>query len=282
MARGLAYCVVGALAFVGPAHAGEPPADDAATFRSEFEREGVRFTIEGRVRQVTLASGPGELVCYSVRMDGRFVHPERADGGRLIGCRYGERDVRATLFPDARQPLGWMLSTGSICGNTHSRRVALVTVPRQERGGFAGTYVETTFDCKRTPLFRPAASGLEVWAEEQDWGRGGTSSSIVVPFAWLVPQVGHPRRLPLPEDWTLWHPDLDKPHFLSVYVAGRNEGQAGLMRAAVRSLYLPESEPWYAAFGLPTDPERLLKAAQVVELAAQARAELQRLLDPQR
>jgi hypothetical protein len=279
MVRGT-WVAVALLAFVAPAGGAEP--EDAVDFRSAFEREGLRFALEGRARRVTLASGPGELACYAVRVDGRFLHPERADGGRLVGCRFGALDVRVAILGSEGAPLGWVLETGSICGNTHSRRVVLVTVPRGADGGAGADYVETVFDCKRAPVCRPTSAGLEVWAEVQDWGRGGTATSILVPFVWLVPPDGRPRRVPLPEDWTSWHPELAAPHFLSAFVAGKQEGCAALMRAAVHRLHDPANEGWYAAFGLPADARRLAEAADAVERLAAARADLERLLDASR
>src|SRR5687767_2513854 len=54
---------------------------------SELLADGHRYEVRVTAREATIRPGLlGQLLLYTVSRDGKFVHPERPDGGRLLGC----------------------------------------------------------------------------------------------------------------------------------------------------------------------------------------------------
>ena len=67
-----------------------------------------------------------------------------------------------------------------ICGNTVSNRVVLV-IPVKNMWGGKSVYVSETIIAKEVPKIVPKKNGADVWFYEQNWGKGGTASSLFVP-----------------------------------------------------------------------------------------------------
>jgi hypothetical protein len=249
------------------------PPDGPGVHRNAFERGGCRYEIRAVAVDASLGFSSGQRIAYTVRRDGKFVHPNDPDGGRLVGCRYAIHDpldLYLAPFPDAEQPVGWVMSTGARCGNGFEQRVRLVIPPNPENSTSDG-YVEATFVAKFGVRFRRTEAGIEVWSSRQVWGNGGTSSSVVVPECRLVDGQGDVRSAPLDPDWRTWGLPEDEPVcFPTVYLAGLFEGNVALMRRALSSLHVPEFSGWCTQFGLPADREGLRELCDAVEARAAA------------
>lgn len=245
---------------------------------SSVDVGGETWTLRAVAEPVTLADGPGQLVRYTVRRGGAFVHPAARDGGRLIGLRRRHTDpseVRVDVLPGRDRPLGWLLSVLAGAGSGVSHRFRVVTFdPAHPRA-----YHEHTFDAKRPPVQTAAADGgLYLWALVQDYGRGGTAVSILVPFRVRVFGSGRLKRAPLDAALDAW-PTLAYPlSFSGVFVAGLRERNADLMERALAALYDPADGDEYQAYGLPADREALTGLVDVVRRAAAIERRLEQAL----
>lgn len=243
-----------------------------------FERGGHRFELRVTAREATLQPGLlGQLLLYTVRRDGVFVHPESAEGGRLLGCVRSvaaSQDYLFDAFPAGSQPLGWMLGTGAICGNTSSLLVTLV-LPAGSAG--SPTYAETTFEAKARPETRGVGDDLEVWSVRQWWGKGGTGTSVFVPERRRVLPDGRVHLAPLDPDWSTWHPSVTGTSFGGAFVAGLEQENAPLMRQAVLKLMGDDSAKpcaWSQAVGLPSTHQGLLELVEAVADVTRAKDRL--------
>ncbi len=242
-----------------------------------LEIGGSVYTLRTSTREVTLAHNDGCLIHYTVRRDGKVVHPRDWDGGRLVGCSYNrcETDLhRVKPFPDAKTPRGWVITVGAWCGNTHGKRHRIVLPPIKERGA----YRELTIRSKAGLTLRHATEGLEIWGSDQDWGDGGTSTSIFVPFRVLLNDRGEDSRPPLPADPKAWPKlEIDSGAF-GWFVAGLDTWNAAVMRAALaRWGDLEKHEDWLRGFGLPSKRAKLEALIEAVEDVARARDRVETL-----
>lgn len=128
-------------------------------------------------------------------------------------------------------------------GNTSSLRVTVISNPRAE---------SVTFVCKAEPIVTAASEGVhDLWSSYQDWGSGGTSTSIFVPFRVRVAADGSIGRSPLPSDPKTWPEIPYVGSFPGVFVAAARERNADLMIYALEHLYDEDDLDWYGGYGLP-------------------------------
>lgn len=177
--------------------------------------------------------------------------------------------MRARPFPDEKQPIGWLLEVGAICGNTFSHRVRLITIAEHGDG-----YREATFESKYAPIIRRRGDRVEIWGFTQHWGAGGTASSLFLPYLHVVLPDGAIARAALPPDVAAW-PKLEyglSPK--SRFVAGVMQENPALLRAVLKDWAHPPPIDQPDPFGLPYGREALTEIATAVEDLVRARATL--------
>ncbi len=258
---------------------------DKHVFESKIRIDGAVFSLRASVKPVRVDwINDGWLVHYTVRRGDKFMHPATWEGGRLVGCRYASEDVagcKPVPFPDAERPVGWLLRVGATCGNTSSGRYRLVT-PRpwsRSPSDDRWEYVETTFESKFEPTARRVGDRVEIWGVTQDWGNGGTATSIFVPFRLIVRPDGSAGRPPLDPDLSTW-PALERGGTpMAQFVAGLRSRNPDLMRSAKARWTERPPAAWQDAFGLATDDNTLDRL--ITGVTAFRRAE-RRLVDMQR
>lgn len=245
---------------------------------SAIDVGGVRYSIRTVARDATLKHAlPGVLVHYTVRCEGRVLPPQDVDGGRLVGCRYGRGalgEYHARPFPDAERPLGWILQVGAICGNTFSHRVRLVTLPMSARK--AETYGETTFQAKEPPLVRRVDDTVEVWSTRQDWGGGGTATSIFVPELRIVTADGRIEAGRLPADVRTWPEAKLGRSPRERFVAGVHQANVALLEQVV-SRWDNAGDGAHDGFGLPRGRAALTRIVEAVRALERAEARVRDL-----
>jgi hypothetical protein len=268
MTAACAFVVLGGLGSDG---------EEAATWTQH--RDGAEWTLSVRVREVAGPHGwAGELVRFTVRRDGRFLHDSGSfDGGRLAGmktCFGGGGHLQVEeLLPEAGP--GWILSVAESTGNGSAIR-ACVVVPSRH----GGDRYETTVVTAKAGLRQvPAAGGVELWGAYQEWGGGGTSTSVFVPFRLLVRPDAAVCVEPLrgsPGDVVPLVPDFG---WRAVFIAGLRERNPDLMQGALDGRDPAEDEePWQPfGLGLPGTRAGLLEMVDAVRLLARARDDLRRL-----
>jgi hypothetical protein len=276
------FLSIGVIALVGtPCLARDATGPRISGFVADGHRHELRVTArEATIRPWLL----GQLLLYTVSRDGKFVHPERPDGGRLLGCVRAVGGTEAYLlepFPDAPAPRGWMLGVGAACGNTSSSLVTLV-MPGMDVG--EPTYFETSFESKFKPVARRLGDDVEVWSARQWWGRGGTSSSVFVPECRIVAPDGRVRLKVLDADWSRWPVGFRDPGFGALFVAGLEQENPTLMRRALDVFCVEEDamRDWTTAVGLPAERTLLLQLTDAVGEVARAKARLAESLAPSR
>ena len=243
----------------------------------ELEIGGATYTLRTSTREVRLAYDDGCLIHYTVRREGKVLHPRDWEGGRLVGCSYNRCETdrrRVEPFPDAKNPIGWVITVGAWCGNTHGKRHRIVLPPLEERGA----YRELTIRSKAGLTLRRTEEGLEIWGADQDWGHGGTATSIFVPFRYVLNDRGEDSRPPLPADPKAW-PKLEIDSGpMGWFVAGLDTWNPAVMRAALgRWDDLEKHARWVRGFGLPTERKQLEALIAAVEDAVRARDRVEQL-----
>jgi hypothetical protein len=219
-----------------------------------FKEGSAQFKLNATIKSVSVKKAtPGVLIEYSVFKNGKFLHPDSEEGGRLLGCAYGYKslpeDMVLPLAVNNKQD-GWILSVGAICGNTFSRKIHLITVhPKGEE------YHVKEVQSKYSPNLRKSKKGIEIWTAYQEWGAGGTAGSFLVPRLYLAKEDDSDSvvvRENLDSDITTWQQFKDFPFaFPSYFVAGMNEMNPDLMNNAIEKAFKDENSEWYKDVGLP-------------------------------
>jgi hypothetical protein len=272
--------IVLALLLVAPTASATPddPRPGSISSESRFARDGVEYRIRAEKFPATVQYGTAIRIAYRVWRDGTFLHPEAPDGGRRVAPVHGSEQTSSidlTLFPDAAQPVGWLIRCGYGSGNPSSD-LAMVVLPKKDG------YREVAWEWKSFCGWTVVHGGVrtEVWTCWQDAGTGvGTAGQIFVPERRVLTasRDGASLRLaPLDPDWTRWPDAYSRPGFAGAYVAGLRQRNPALMRAAL-SLWSPDSSTWAKNFGLPGDVNALRDLIDAVQGIVDAQARVHRL-----
>ena len=227
------------------------------TTESIFQFDGNEYKIKVKVRDAANSSGHGQIISYSVYLNNKFIHPSEWDGGNITGCRYPYTELKdnfsiSTLEAD-NISIGWIISTGGICGNTKSSKLVFIIPPLKSA---YGNYLEYELLAKQEPIIRNNNGKIEIWYIYQEWGRGGTSTSIFVPqkiiidpskkYKYEIISKGNVLNGILEIDTSEW--GYYKNYFLNLYVAGLNDLNIELMEYSLNNLYNSDETDWYNSF----------------------------------
>jgi hypothetical protein len=222
-----------------------------ANAKNEFNIDQDEYSIKLSSKEVTTSMGLEYLTRYSVYENGRFVH-SGAYGGRFFSCRKDKPQVKPIKSETGQ--IGWIIIGYGICGNTVSNNIELV-IPVKEMWGSQTLYMNKTFISKQEPILKPTKNGAEVWFYEQNWGNGGTATSIFVPRKLLVSKKDYSssiRKGDILENIDFLESrstsDWLKPHFISLFVAGIEDANPQLMSYAINKYYKKEDKEWYEVF----------------------------------
>ncbi len=215
-------------------------------------RDGAVWTLAATVEEITGPYGwPGELVRFTVRRDGKFLACASSfDGGRLAGMkRYfgGPSEFKVEdLLPEAGA--GWILYVAESTGSAFSMLACVITPGLRGHDGYESVVVPT----KQAFRQRACAEGVDLWGSYQEWGDGGTASSVFVPFRLVARRRGLVSRKPLPGALSELV-DPDEAGFGGAFVAGIREGNPDLMQDALDRLHSDPDEagPRLTSLGLP-------------------------------
>jgi hypothetical protein len=138
-----------------------------ADFEASFNVGKDQFLIKARKTFVELAYQHGEKIEFSVYRNGKFIHPEDANGGTIIGCRQAyttpkERDpIEPLLISGERR--GWWIVTGGSCGTRSTKLHAAVLPPMRAE---QSTYEMYVVRSAGGAFARKAVdgNGIEVWS----------------------------------------------------------------------------------------------------------------------
>jgi hypothetical protein len=244
-------------------------------------RDGAIWTLTATVQETAGPRQlPGQLVRFTVRRNGKFLHSTLSfDGGRLAGMKWGfggESWLKVEdLVPEAGP--GWIVHVPESAGSAMSLHACVVT-PREN------SYDTLVIGTKDPLVQRVTARGVDLWGSYQEWGGGGTSTSVFVPFRIHVGPGIAPRREPLPSDALVCVDSVGMMGFAGVFIGGMRERNPDLMRDALDRLFVePEPEPETmsltereAGLGLPTRRRKLEDMVDCVRRIAEARAALVR------
>jgi hypothetical protein len=266
--------IAGVLGVVIALSSGHGERGERATWRQN--RGGALWMLD---TVVTETAGPHgwacELVRFTVRRDGKFVHSSSLDGGRLAGMKlsFGNRSevVVEDLLPEAGA--GWIISVAESTGNACSRRACIITP------GVYDTYEAVVISTKSCLTQRVVEEGVELGGVYQEWGGGGTSTSVYVPFRLLVCSGGPVTRRPLSSDQA----DCADPEvwFAGIFIAGMRERNPDLMQSALDRLFVeqePDPDPLMrdAGLGLPYRRADLQRMIEDVRAIAEGRQRLRK------
>ena len=209
----------------------------------EFRVADNTYSLRISSSDVTTRFGRERLVRYSVYENGKFIHGENRDCGRVFTCPY-EQPVEIKGVHSNKRQIGWMISGGGVCGNTYSLRNELIIPIIKHSPGF----MNRTFVSKSDPIFFPTEGGAEVCYWQQNWGGGGTATSFFVPRKLLIGTHAI-RKGDVFENLEKFEPSTDddylQPGFLSLFVAGLEDANPELMRYAIQNYYKGEDQEWY-------------------------------------
>jgi hypothetical protein len=244
---------------------GQPEAADRF-----FERDGIRYELKIAAKEISEAGAPADLVRFRVLRDGVFVPTGRPDGGRLVSYKYayGEpAEVRVQRLDVGGAGAGWIVGACGSAGNARHWDFAVITL-RDDGDAKSRFHSEVHTSAKEWPVLRDLGRAAELWAFWQDWGRGGTVSSIYVPYRLAIEPGAPARRAPLPPDFDAWPGAFEGRSFPGAFVAGMRERSPELMSAALSRLWAVREVDWYAGYGLPRTPAEL---HEMIELTRRIR-----------
>lgn len=214
------------------------------------------FSMAVNLRPVRTSMGSRREVHYQVFRNSTQLF-SRDGEGRFLVCGQDPLEVRP--LGDGDRQTGWIILGGGICGNTLSDRAEVVAVDAAD-----DELLTKGFICKVPPVVKPTRRGFDIWFYQQNWGNGGTSTSIFVPEKWtlvLDEYEGFYRVNLLEGIETLseFEPDWLKPKFINLFVAGIRDANPELMEYALRKYYHPEEIEWYEVYVADGHKEHLEK-----------------------
>jgi hypothetical protein len=244
-------------------------AEEKRTWRQE--RGGSVWTLATTVTETTWGGHAAEIVRFSVRRDGMFLHQaDTLDGGRLSGMKWFHGGPTCfeveELLPEGGP--GWLLRLAACTGSASSARTCVV-IPRSD-----GTFGAWIVDSKDGLTQRASREGVELVGTYQEWGNGGTSTSVLVPFRLVVRPGAALARMPLPSDARACLPMDNRLSFEGVFVAGMRERNPDLMQSALVHLFVePEQvdDDERPDLGLPQGRAALDNLVRAVRRWADAR-----------
>lgn len=160
----------------------------------EFAQQvnGVEYKLKVKIQDVKFGNGVGHLHTFSIYRDGKFVHSSKMDGGRITGCRVfgpdgGLKDfLNATAIENNMSAVIWRISLRTGCGGNTSRSTDHYIVVQNK-----GDYDEFTIeDLKWHVAYASKEKNFTIYYMEQDWGGGGTYTSIFVPRKYVIEKFG--------------------------------------------------------------------------------------------
>ena len=141
------------------------------------------------VSDASSGNATGQLHRFKLYRGGKFIHSKKADGGRLFGCRtFGPQKglseyLNAEPIETNAEAVIWRIDFQNICGgNTWRSSSHYITLWNGE-----DEYHEHTIrDYKWLVWSDSAANHHTIYYREQDWGSGGTATSIYIPRKYVI------------------------------------------------------------------------------------------------
>lgn len=240
-------------------------------YESSYTIENTSFTIKLKIQEITTYYGQEKLVNYSVYKNGKFIHPKNYEGGRFIS--HSKKQCKLYLVGKHGKEFGWLIEGHGIDGNTHSYKYDLV-IPNLSTTS-KSKYLNKQFVAKRFPLIQINEKVVSLWYYEQNWGKGGTSTSIYVPRRLDVItnnlfDIEIRKGNILDGIEILNNPSIDDylmPNFLGLFVAGIQDLNSNLMKYALEKYFNKNELSWYKGYGLPTTKKDLEELVKKVDTA---------------
>lgn len=214
----------------------------------------------------------GQELNYSVYKNNHIIY-SRDKRGQFFSCKPGPPGIEP-VQSESRQ-IGWMIVGAGICGNTFSYLVEIIVPINNPYVSNHGTYLAKRFVSKDMPIVTSYKEGLEVWYYQQNWGNGGTATSIFMPRKLLIKTDGYEpgiykgnilNNISFIENIEVnkW-PEWLKPGFLGLFVAGLEDVNAPLMRYAIDNYYSESDKDWYENYFASGNKEYVIDLVNRVE-----------------
>jgi len=175
----------------------------------------------------------GQLINSNVKEDNTI----KGDCDSVNGGRYSIQLI------DNNGYIGWILYSPNYCGATSHADWATIIIPSKEYDNYSKSKVKVWGDVVK---YYPTNEGLDFYYNKQDWGWGGTWSSIYVPYKLSYDEnknIIYPENIEI-EDIT----NLDNKYFLSIFMSGFKTSNKELMQYALDEYYSDDDLRWYEGF----------------------------------
>lgn len=217
------------------------------SIEASYSVDETDFRLQVSWKEATSSMGQELEIRYNVHRNQDFMHG-KPGAGRFISCGKKQPTIEPILFEEKQ--IGWMIVGSGICGNTSSRKIEVV-LPRSQQADDP-SYFSTSFISNDVPQVVANSGWIEIWYYEQNWGKGGTSSSFYMPRKLRVKLEGSINvaqgnvrtNLEFLEDNPV--NDWLRPSFLGLFAAGLEDANPVLMQYALDHYYLESDEEWYS------------------------------------
>ncbi len=254
-------------------------------YESSYQSSGHQWTLKVR----TAAKGTKDpesdyieydsdmLIRYNVYRDGQEVHSKTYQGGSFYSCR-PDWELSLEKVGQPGKEKGWLIGAMGTCGNTMSPHYELV-VPSELYGD--ANYLYKRFVAKEAPHPVTQKQVTSIWYYQQNWGKGGTATSIFVPRKLDIFETEYGTSIQtgnilqgidmlykLSPEYSIKLAES----FAGLFVAGIQDLNADLMEYAMQFYYSEEG----TGFGLPVKKQEL---RQLIGKIRQMRATYQQVQD---
>ena len=184
-------------------------------------------------------------ISYEVYKNGQLINSNvKGDNtikGNCDSINGGEYSIELISENDY---IGWIIYSPNYCGATSHADWATIIIPSKKYDNYSKSKVTIWNDVIR---YYPTEKGLDFYYYKQDWGQGGTWSSIYVPY-----KLSYDKNKNIIYNQNIEIEDiqyLDK-YFLSLFMAGFNSMNKELMQYALDYHYDDSDEHlrWYESF----------------------------------
>ena len=215
-------------------------------------------------------------VSYEVYKNGQLINNKVKEDNNIQGdCDYINGGRYSIELIDNKGYIGWILYSPIYCGATSSADWATIIIPSKEDDNYLKSKISIMGDVFK---YYPTAEGLDFYYYKQDWGSGGTWSSIYVPYKLSYnanKNIIYPKNIKI-EDLE----NLEYIYFLSVFISGFESLDKELMQYALDQYYRDDNLDWYEGyFGSHFNIEEIDWNAKYLTVSDCSRENLQNIIN---
>ena len=184
-------------------------------------------------------------ISYEIYKNGQLINNNVKEDNKISGdCDHLNGNEYSIELINDNEYLGWIIYSPYYCGASSHADWATIIIPSKKYNNYSSSKIKIWGNNIK---YYQTEKGLDFYYYKQNWGRGGTSSSILVPY-----KLSYDKNKNIIYNQNIEIKDIKylNKHFLNLFMAGFNGMNKELMQYALDYHYdnSDESLYWYESF----------------------------------